>query len=368
MTVTGIIAECNPFHEGHAYLIRRAREITGADYIVAAVSTDYVQRGLPAVFCWEDRVRALLAEGVDLVVGLPLYVSCSGADYFCRGAVRLLESTGAVTDIVFGSESGDLAKIQEYALSLPSRGGHDPAFRDAVRGAYRSGGTFADALSAAGGDIPKTPNDLLGAHYLRALAETGSGIRPHAVRRIDCPSAGQRREALKDCPPKDQRVLFPDDLSGALLHALCAETDYSAFLDVSVDLSNRIRNLLPRYTTYTEFASLLKTRNVTYTGVCRALLHILLGMRQETMARFDRDFGLCGWIRPLGMRRDAAPLLHKIKRAADVPFLDRLSTADQTLSPDLYAYLEEELRAELLYDLSLKAGAVPAPSKPLIIV
>ena len=361
MTVTGIIAECNPFHEGHAYLIRKAREITGADFVIAALSGDYVQRGLPAVMPWEYRVRELLANGVDLVIALPLYVSTGGADYFARGGVALLERTGVVTDIVFGSETGDLTALQNTADALLTSTGPQAQFQASLRSTFQNGGTFAGALTdAAGGTVPHTPNDLLGTHYLKALSLSGSGIRPHAVPRIACPSATERRQAIfaqraQGPSTAGIPVLSCDDLSGALLHALAANRDYSAYLDVSGDLSNRIRALLPSYRSYEEFAVQLKTRNVTHTRVNRALLHILLGMRQDTMQMFDEKYGLCGWIRPLGMRRGASPLLREIKKAASVPYLDKLSRAQSRLDPALFAVFDEEIRAELLYDIALHA-------------
>ena len=118
MRVIGIIAEFNPFHKGHEYLIQKARERTGADYVVVAMSGDYVQRGAPSILSREIRAEALLRAGVDLVVELPLYVSSSGADYFARGGVALLESLGVITDLVFGSESGDLASLRAVAGRL----------------------------------------------------------------------------------------------------------------------------------------------------------------------------------------------------------------------------------------------------------
>ena len=107
MKVTGIIAECNPLHEGHIYLLQEARKRTDADYVIVALSGDYVQRGAPSIVSKELRTEALLREGADLVLELPLYAACAGADYFARGAAALLESTGVVTDLAFGSEAQD---------------------------------------------------------------------------------------------------------------------------------------------------------------------------------------------------------------------------------------------------------------------
>ena len=378
MTAAGIIAECNPFHEGHAYLIDQARQKTNADYVVVALSGDFVQRGIPAVMSWENRVGRILEEGADLVIALPLYAACSGADYFARGGVALLEKMGVITDIVFGSESGDeeaLARTARALDSVSSKAEASGEFRENLRQAFRKGQTYADAVASAAGEMPRHPNDLLGAHYIRALNLSGSGIRPHAVKRIRCLSASERREQLlkEGRGVSEIPLLSAGDLSGQLLHALLMEEDLSVFLDVSKDLSNRIRSLLHEYRGWEEFAMQLKTRNLTYSHVSRALLHILLGMRQDTMRMFDEKYGLCGWIRPLGMRRSAAPLLKAMKGAASVPFLDKLSTAGSRLTPELYGVLMEEIRAEMLYDLSAAAERTPqqvrsAFSKQIIMI
>jgi hypothetical protein len=163
MRTAGIIAECNPLHEGHTYLIEEARARTGADYVVVAMSGDYVQRGAPSILSREKRAEALLRAGVDLVVELPLYVSGSGADYFARGGVALLESLGVITDLVFGSESGDLEALKAAAVRLaaedvpaagdrlaaenePSAG--DSVYRNVLREGLRNGLSFPQARAA----------------------------------------------------------------------------------------------------------------------------------------------------------------------------------------------------------------------------
>ena len=381
MIVTGIIAECNPLHEGHLHLIKEARRITQADYILVALSGDYVQRGMPSVISREARAHALLRAGADLVVEIPLYSSCCGADYFARGAVRLLESTGVVTDLVFGSESGDIGLIYEAAERI---GNETEEFRSALREGLRRGLTYPQARSGAVKDLrlPDTPNDLLAAEYLRALKTSGSSVRPHAVKRIACSSATEiRNRMIAERAPSDP-CLGCDDFSDLLLEALTVSgagqgsaPDLSAYLDVSPDLSQRITAQLPFYDTFTGFAGRLKTRNYTYTRISRALLHILLGMRHVTMEHFDSRYGLCGWIRPIGFRRESRPLLRGISANCAVPFLDKLSAADSVLPPDLSGILDEEIRAEFLYDLMaarrtghVKEGVKPGPAKPLVIL
>ena len=373
MKVTGIIAECNPLHEGHAYLIREARARTGADHVVVAMSGDYVQRGAPSILSCRSRAESLLREGADLVVELPLYVSCSGADYFARGGVALLESLGPVTDLVFGSESGDLDALQAAAEKL---GEEDEAYRTSLRDGLRNGMTFPEARAAASGSgVPVSPNDLLGTEYLKALRASGSSIRPHAVPRISCRSASGIRTQMLHARSETDPFLCRDDFSDLLLHALWSADDLSRYLDVSGDLARRIRSLLPSYSTYSAFCEAVKTRNYTYTRISRALLHIMLGMTSQTMERFDASCGLCGWIRPIGFKKSAIPLIREITASCSAPFLDKLASADKVLPKDLYPLLQEEIRAEFLYDLMAErrggeseTGVDYAFRKPLIIV
>lgn len=375
MKVTGIIAECNPLHEGHKYLLREARRQTQAEYIIVALSGDYVQRGAPSITPRENRAAALLREGADLVLQLPLYVSCAGADYFARGGIALLDSLGVVTDLAFGSESGDISLLDRAARELNA---DTEDFRSALQAGLREGLSFPEARTAAmnSADLPATPNDLLGTEYLRALYNRNSSIRPHAVSRISAESATAVREEMLRSRRDTDPFLCRDDFSGLLVHAIYSAGSAEAlseYLDVSADLARRIMKEFPSFTEYTAFCETVKSRNYTYTRVSRALLHILLGMRQDTMERFDSSYGLCGWIRPIGFRRSAAPLLSMITAGCTVPYLDKLSRAESILPAGLYALLREELRAELLYDLmaarriGAAAEVVPAFRKPILI-
>ena len=156
MNVTGIIMECNPFHEGHAYLLREAGKLTRADYIVVAMSGDFVQRGEPAVFDKYIRAEQILRAGADLVLELPLYAACGSAEYFARGGIALLEKLGVVTDLCFGSESGDMDNLLLCAKMLAeAEGGEDSSFAGAqayrkfLQAGLKNGMPFPAARAAA---------------------------------------------------------------------------------------------------------------------------------------------------------------------------------------------------------------------------
>lgn len=377
MRVTGIIAECNPLHEGHIYLLKEARKRTDADYMIVALSGDYVQRGAPSIVSKELRTEALLREGADLVLELPLYAACAGADYFARGAVSLLECTGVVTDLVFGSECGDISALEKAADLISDE---TPEYSDVLKRGLRSGLTYPQARAEAAGtpDLPSSPNDLLGTEYLKALALYHSSMTPHAILRTDCRSASSIRSELLSERRQTDPIMCRDDFSDLLLHALYGASvpeDLSGFLDVSRDLAGRILHELPFYDTFSAFTAAVKTRNYTYTRVSRALMHILLGMTTEVMQDFDSRFGLCAWIRPIGFRRTARPLLRSIAAGSSVPFLDKLARADELLVPEAALVLREEIRAEFLYDIMAARrtgrsadGVRPGPAKQMVII
>ena len=206
---------------------------------------------------------------------------------------------------------------------------------------------------------------------------------PHAVPRVSCSSASEIRAQMLQTRHSEDSFLCRDDFSDLLLHAIYSADStegLSCFLDVSHDLAGRILHEFRSFTTYSSLCEAVKTRNYTYTRISRAMLHILLGMTSQTMERFDSSYGLCGWIRPIGFKKTALPLIRAITSSCRVPFLDKLARARQVLPDDLYGILLEEIRAEALYDLMAarrsslnrkdhsRTGIVTAFQKPLIIL
>lgn len=148
--VVGIITEYNPFHAGHQYMIEQIRAEYQADYIVAAMSGDFVQRGEPAIFDKYERARDALTHGVDLVVQIPVMFSTSSAEDFAAGGVAVLRSLGFVDQLVFGSESADLAKLQQMAaLELSTGSSAHAKFNAVVRDGVASGMSYPKARAEA---------------------------------------------------------------------------------------------------------------------------------------------------------------------------------------------------------------------------
>ena len=199
MKIIGIIAEYNPFHNGHAYQIEKIRRETGADYIIIAMSGDFVQRGAPALTDKYTRTEMALRCGADLVFELPVLFSCASAEYFARAGVSLFEKTGCTDGLCFGAETDNLPLLSSLAEFLCEE---PPDYRDMLSSYIKNGmtfpqarilalaGSFADAgLPAPTADpdtlmrILESPNNILAVEYLKALRLSGSSMRPYVIRR-----------------------------------------------------------------------------------------------------------------------------------------------------------------------------------------
>ena len=370
MNVAGIIAEYNPFHQGHAFHLEKTRCLTHADYIVVLMSGNYVQRGTPAIFDKYIRAKAALLNGADLVLELPPATATSSAEHFAFGAVRLLFGTGVVTDLCFGSECGVLDSLNTLAGLLAEE---PDRYRELLREALRSGRTYPQArmwaLHRYDERLPvkllSMPNNLLAVEYLKALRRLRAPIRPHtiprngmdyhgqqlipwqtasasAVRQALLDSRGAFTDAVKeqlpsweiygayaDCPPMTDNAF-----SLLLLERLrrVPGESFQKYFGVTEELSNRIRNHLDDFQSFSQFTDLLKTRNLTRTAVSRALLHILLEIRTCEPAH-------C--LRILGFRKDAAPLLKELSVRASLPLVN---------APDSEHLPESWLYADRLYE------------------
>ncbi|MDD6324664.1 MAG: nucleotidyltransferase family protein [Lachnospiraceae bacterium] len=411
MRTVGIIAEYNPLHTGHQYHIQKARELADADYAVVVMSPDFVQRGAPAIFDKYTRTRMALLSGADLVLELPVCYATGSAEYFARGAIRILDAMGCIDAVCFGSETADRKMLSQLAGILVSE---PPVYQDVLRRKQKEGRTFPQARAAAlaatlnasavlrGGDVSPTelfrqlsmPNNILALEYCRALQQRASSITPLPILRQGsgyhdevlgeafC-SATALREALLPHPLQGQMQtkqtdhtsllsyipescqsrfltaartpVTADDFLPLLTEKLLTVSDFSEYLDISPELSDRIRNL--RFScigkSFAEITALLKTRQLTEARIRRALLHLLLGIRQDTLSCYQAN-GTVFYARLLGFRKSAGPLLHAFKHSGTVPLLAKPSDAETVLRncyaghPDPLACALEMLRTDFL--------------------
>lgn len=404
----GVIAEYNPFHNGHALQLEHIRKELQGDHIVVAMSGDFVQRGAPALFPKHVRARMALLQGADLVLELPIASATASAEAFAMGGVSLLDGLGVVDALCFGSECGDVAILNGLAKVLLEEPGD---FSTSLSEALKSGMTYPaarcrallsclgspclekDALSA----LPKgqdalcrllsSPNNILGLEYCKAILRQKSGIHPVTLRRrgggyhdrqlsSEAPSSATaiRRILSAEAPQKALSLLqgqLPSRitplfqkavLSGAFLttreleplfvYALLKETPETLcrYLDVSPELARRIFANRFSFGSFSHFTQLLKTKELTQTRIQRALIHLLLGIQSAPSS--------VPYARILGFRKSSAPLLKEIKKRGTIPLLTKPANARRILSEDALPLFEETAFASNLYQslLSQKTG------------
>ena len=186
MKVASIIAEFNPFHNGHKVPIDAARALVGEHGAVLCVmSGNAVQRGDLAVVSKFCRAEMALRAGADLVIELPAVYALGSAEHFALGAVSLIESLGVEDNtLVFGSETAETVALEEVARALDQ-----PQTQSAIADAMAAGVSYPVACqmvldhSCTHAEVLRQPNNLLGIAYLRAIAQSGAGLRVHSVLR-----------------------------------------------------------------------------------------------------------------------------------------------------------------------------------------
>lgn len=403
MKTVGIIAEYNPFHNGHLYQLKKAKEITGADFAVVVMSGDFTQRGTPAVFDKYTRCRLSLLAGADLCIELPVVFATASAELFAKGAVSLLSALG-VDALCFGSECGEIAPLQKIASLLFAE---PPAYKEALNKALKEGLSFPSAraaavrkcahagslsgvdaaasgnlsgMDAAASDVLASPNNILGIEYLKALLtlekngqhapvpytikREGDGYLSHTLSEESFCSAMALRKGIAEENPdllryvpesirqefadacQTESALCADDFSGMLFYKLLSEKDagYDAYLDVSSDLSDKIRKNLAFFTTFSAFCeNSLKSKDITLTRLYRSLLHILLSIKKEDLP------AAALYARILGFREASFEVFGCLSKE-NIPLLSRLKDASSLLSPEALSCLSKDIFAAHLYE------------------
>lgn len=367
MKVAGIIAEYNPFHCGHAYLAQKARE-SGATHVVAVMSGNFVQRGAPAVFDHGTRTRAALLNGIDLVLQLPSVYAASPAQSFARAGVEILDGTGFVDELVFGSECGDISGIIDAAEALDS-----DKLKPLLDEELKKGVSFATArenalrkISPEGADIIKSPNNILGVEYVSAIKRLDSRIKPVTFGRLgaehdsrefcgNIASASYIRELLegeewKKFVPENTVDIYKNAavadigrIETAVLYRMRtadAET-LSKTPDISEGIENRIISAASEAKSLSELYSLAKTKRYSHARIRRIILNYFLGITADDPALS------VPYIRVTGFNERGAELIRKAKETAQLPVITKAADV---------ASLGEN--AQRIFSLECKAGDV----------
>lgn len=399
MKVLGIIAEYNPFHLGHQYHLRRSMEMVDADYAVAVMSGNFTQRGEAAIVDKWIRAEAALRCGFDLVLELPAVYAVQTAERFAYGGIQVLNHTGCVTHLSFGSEIGDIAPLYALAALLENE---DPTYKSLLKVYLNQGLSFPAARHQALKEFylakePSTnmdilenilgnPNSILGIEYLKALIRTKSTLQAVTVPRILAEyHSSDLRKGISSATAV-RREIFASGISPALLEALppemsalltkafssgrgpvqnnCFEDMLLMLLrrssmeqirswpDIGEGLEYRIKECALKASSLEGLMSLLKTKRYVYTRLQRMLIHGLLGLSQDALDMFEQAGGPA-YLRILGFKKEAAPLLKAMKASARVPILTK-GAHSKKYGPIPQKMFDYDCLATDLYGLALK--------------
>ena len=412
MTIAAVIAEYNPFHNGHAYQLREIRRQTGADLILVMMSGDFVQRGAPACTDKYTRCRMALAAGADMVCELPVYGALGSAEIFAESAVSLLNQLGCIDFLCFGAETIDPHLFHAIVSVLSDE---PPEYRTLLQDALKTGMNFPAARSYALGRLLKNthcshilnlPNNILAIDYMKALRKTGSPIKPIAIRRTGAgyhsmettagfQSATAIRHQLSDGTlnpseciagldiPDTSKVLlqsylthrpiltsndFSDVLAAQLLDV---HTDLTEYVDISSDLANRIDSFRYQFLSTEQFITLLSARNLTSTRIARCLFHIILDHRRNYLDTW-RNHQYAGFLRILGFRKQSGAIWKFFQPSVRAQLITQTSQAYDHLAGIGLDIYNADLHASRLYRQILKCRSqsfLPdITSEPVIIL
>lgn len=320
MKITGIVAEYNPFHMGHEYQLKKARELSSADGIAVVMSGNYVQRGEPAIIDKLKRAEAAVYGGADIVIELPLPFSCQNAEMFANAAIMELKKL-PVNTLSFGCENTDTRLLKEIAvLQLSER------FNVKIKGEIKKGLSYPNALANVIGsslgeeafNAASSPNNVLAVEYIKSTMKHKLSWDYAPVKRIgkahnDISSTGYYDSAtairkvilnslpgeINSVPLKSKEMLykFHEEQNGfnsfknyyeLLIYKIIelGPEGLNNIYEVSEGLNNKIYSNVFKYDNIDDFIMSLKSKRYTYSKLRRMLLNILLGITYNDIKYF----------------------------------------------------------------------------------
>ena len=380
----GIIAEYNPFHNGHAYQLHRAKEMFPDKKIIVLMSGNYVQRGEPSIYNKYLRTACALSDNADIVFELPLLFASASAEYFAQAAIHAFLKTGTIDTLCFGAEHDNLALLQEIAHLLviePSN------FKSVLQQELKKGNSFPKARMLAittcimhpdVKELLQQPNNILAIEYLKALEKTKADIKPVIIKRTgshyhdttlttNYQSATAIRNAIQNdidisktqMPEPSIHILmhsalakpiFASDFYNSLQYAIWQKQEYlENFLEVSTDLANQLKSIKIYPQAFDTLINNLTNRQYTSTRIKRAMMNILLDITKDELT-LCKEKQYISYLRLLGFKKDASFILKDIKKQSDIPIINKVANAKQILGEKDLSKFEKELHRTHLYN------------------
>ncbi|NEZ46027.1 nucleotidyltransferase [Clostridium niameyense] len=379
MNITGIIVEYNPMHNGHLKHINETKKITNCDGLIAIMSGNFVQRGLPSILDKWTKAKIALLNGVDLVIELPTLYSLSSAEFFSFGAINILNSLNVVDNICFGSEIGsteNLIKLSQILIDEPYE------YKILLKKYLHQGVSYAKARNMALKDfnnkfnflnlpidtLLNSSNNILGIEYIKSLLKLNSCIKPYTIKREGADykdeqlhskysSASSIRKFLKktndinelsnhlpyECFDELKSLkdkCFSFSLEDSMIKHIrykyaLGEKNIGNIPDVSEGLDNRIYKFLEQNLNFNETVLSIKSKRYIYSRISRILCQYFIGFEYYDILNLRKEPP--SYARILGFNRKGAEILNKIKKNSNINLYTKIpkSINEDTLKIDI---------------------------------
>ncbi len=344
----GIIAEYNPFHNGHLYQIQKAKELTGADTVIAVMSGNFTQRGDTSLINKFEKTKIALQNEVDMVIELPTIYSISSAENFALGGIKILNEIGNIDYLVFGIEEDNLQELQAIADVLVNE---NDKFKRTIKEELDKGNSYPKAREIAlkkvlssenVENVMQKPNNILAIEYLKALKITNSKIKPIAIKRKNTMHNDENinknyasgtyirklfiennfdeiskvvpkytYERLLELKNQGTYVSSINDFSDIVIYKIRTMTkeEISQIADVNEGLENSIKHASTNCKTRDEIIEKVSTKRYTKTKISRILTYILLDIKKSEM---EQSKNTNQYIRVLGINKKCEGILKTI--------------------------------------------------------
>ncbi len=388
--VLGIVAEYNPFHNGHLYHLEKAKKDTGSSYTVAIMGGNFTQRGSASLIDKWSKAQVAIQNGIDLVIELPVLYATSSAENFAEGAIKILDSLIVVDYISFGTETSDVEILDKCADILY----HEPKkYKTLLSHELSKGLSFPkareNALMMYLNDIRKfanvlsSPNNILGIEYLKALKKLKSNIEPHSIPRYEVgyhdlnytentASSTAIRNMIKNngfnalsnlMPASSYSILMSNMKSGHIVSDISVfekeiiyrlrtmtTSQIAELPDVSEGLEFAIKNAANSCNSFSEFINIIKSKRYTTTRIQRILLYALLGITKKEIALSKKTQP---YVRVLGLNKRGKFLISEIAKAN--PKLDIITSVkrftESNSNKSLQLMLDKDIDATNIYTI-----------------
>lgn len=375
MQIIGLIAEYNPFHNGHLYQINKIKEKYQDSIIIAVVSSSFTQRGDVSIIDKWTKTQIALDNNIDLVVELPFVYATQSSDIFAKGAIEILKRLNIDT-LVFGTESTSLDQISTVAdLEL-----YNPEYNNLVKQYLKEGINYPTATNKAilalNGRKISTPNDLLALSYIKEIKKQNLHITPVNIVRTsiyhNLSSEGNissatairhknlKNEKIDNLIPYSPNLIKKISMNNYypyLKYKILSEgIEIKKYNTLEEGIENKITKEIINANTYEELITKIKTKRYTYNKISRMLLHILTNFTKEEAQNIKIDY-----IRILGFNKNGQKYLNKIKKEVKLPLI----TGYQK---NISKTLDIELRVSKIYSLSNELNLIKKEydKKPII--